>query len=82
MARHYHVTETTPGYLPDSEPATFTNRKRAVSYAFSLVRELREDDYKVTGRDGDYYGETYAGDLGRAIETIECFEDDCGSEAE
>ena len=75
--RHYHVVENTPGYMPDSDPGTFTSRRAAVSYAVSLGRELREQGYTVTGRDGDYYGEQSASDLGRVIETNECHEAEC-----
>jgi hypothetical protein len=76
--RHYHVVENTPGYLPDDmdNPCIFTNRKEAVTYARELADELRELGYRVSGRDGDYYGELHANDLGRAIETMECT-DDC-----
>lgn len=81
QTKHYHVVENTPGYLPDSEPATFTSRRAAVAYAFELVGQLREDGYKVTGRDGDYYAERDASDLGRAIETMEC-DDECETKAE
>jgi hypothetical protein len=66
---HYHVIENTPGYMPDSEPACFSTRGAAVAYARSLARSLREDGYTVSGRDGEYFGERSATDLGRYIGT-------------
>ena len=78
---HYHVVENTPGYLPDSEPATFTSRRDAGSYALSLARELRSDGYHVSGtRETGYYAERDSSDLGRVIEISDCYESDCGEE--
>lgn len=67
----YVVVENTPGYMPDSEPVEFTNRREAGQYALSLARELREQGYRVTGntRDG-YYAERDADDLGRIIKIL------------
>lgn len=79
MRQHYHVIENTPGYLPDSEPATFTNRREANRYAAGLAAELREDGYHVYGsaESGLYSAERSASDLGRAIEVTPCTESDC-----
>lgn len=76
MRSHYHVIESTPGYLPDSDPATFTNKRTAIAHAYSLCRELREDGYRMSGSQGNYSGTTDAKmyDLGRVIETFECCE--------
>lgn len=74
--RRYVVVENTPGYLPDEEPAEFTNRREAGQYALSLARELKEQGYRVTGnmRDG-YYAERDADDLGRIIEILPYYGD-------
>lgn len=65
----YAVTESTPGYMPDGEPAIFTTRGAAQRYAHSLAQGLRGQGYRVTGnmRDG-YRGELHPRDLGRVIE--------------
>lgn len=63
------VIENTPGYMPDSEPAAFTNRKEAASYAYSLAKDLRDQGYKVIGSDGFYDATLHANDLGRVITT-------------
>ena len=75
--RHYHVIENTPGYMPDTEGSTHTNRREAESYAASLARELREDGYKIDGsaRRGYLYAERDNWDLGRVIEINDCLED-------
>ena len=78
---HYHVCENTPGYLPDSDPATFTSKRDAMAYARSLASELRDDGYHVRGSHGNYYGELDANDLGRVIETSPC-QDGCDTEAD
>lgn len=72
--RHYHVTENTPGYLPENvdNPAVFSSKRSAQSYAYSLAQELREEGYRVSGSEGDYYAELSSSDLGRAIETTAC----------
>lgn len=53
------VIESTPGYLPESDPALFTNKRDAERYAAELARELRELGYAVTGsaRFGVYWAE-------------------------
>ena len=80
---HYHVIENTPGYLPESEPATFTNKREAGQYAYSLARELREAGYSVSGNQSDgYYGEMHSNDLGRVIEITECQESDCADNSD
>jgi hypothetical protein len=70
--------------LPESDPAVFSSRRAAESYAASLARELREEGYRCSGaaRDGQIYAEQDADDLGRVIEVTECFEDreDCNTE--
>lgn len=71
MKCRYVVVENTPGYLPDEEPAEFTNRREAGQYALSLARELRTQGYQVKGnmRVG-YYAERDADDLGRIIKIL------------
>lgn len=72
------VVENTPGYLPDSEPAGFPNRKDANRYAAELARTLREDGYVVYGSaQSGYYAAEMPGDaydLGRVIEVHENWE--------
>ena len=80
--RGYHVLESTPGYMPDVEPAHFNSLRAARSYALDLARELREAGYRVSGARGDYYGERSARDLGRIIETVPCEEAECQGEEE
>lgn len=72
----YVVVEFTPGFLPDGEPAEFTNKREAQQYALSLARELREQGYKVKGnmRIG-YYAEKSPDDLGRIIEVLPYYGD-------
>ncbi len=69
----YVVVENTPGYLPDSEPASFVRKQDALDHMRDLAEELREDGYKVRGsmREGGYYGERHSNDLGRVIELSE-----------
>ena len=43
--RHYVVIENTPGYLPESEPATFRSKAAAQSYMLDLQSELREQGF-------------------------------------
>lgn len=71
MKCRYVVMENTPGYMPDTEPAEFANRREVGQYALSLARELREQGYRVTGnmREG-YYAERDADDLGRIIKIL------------
>ncbi len=52
------VVENTPGYLPDSEPADFTEYADAVSYANELADQLEEDGYECDrswASSGNYY---------------------------
>lgn len=72
MKCRYVVVESTPGYTPDTEPAEFTNRREAGQYALALARELRELGYRVYGsmKEGYYYAERDADDLGRVIEIL------------
>lgn len=70
----YVVVEYTPGYMPDVEPAEFTNKREAQQYALSLARELRELGYVVKGNmHSGYYAERDADDLGRIITVTECY---------
>jgi hypothetical protein len=74
----YYVTENTPGYLPDTEPATFEGIKQAEDYADSLAMELINmpdetwtvvlNDFVKNSGHGRIYLERYPGDLGRVIE--------------
>lgn len=83
MKAHWHVIENTPGYLPDSDPATFASLEDAMNYAADLAEELKEDGYQVDDEgDGNYYAERDARDLGRVIETMECDESECLNEEE
>lgn len=74
MKRTYIVAESIPGYLPDTEPVEFTNRREAGRYALTLARELRGLGYVVKGnmRIG-YYAERDADDLGRIITITESY---------
>ena len=78
MPRGYHVIENTPGYMPESEPAHFNNKRDAQAYMAELARELRADGYHVSGnqRTG-YYAERSRADLGRVIALWDCEEDAC-----
>ncbi|AEJ40878.1 hypothetical protein TPY_2718 [Sulfobacillus acidophilus TPY] len=70
---HYHVIESTPGYLPDTEPACFTTLRDAQRYAAELARELRDQGYRVSGTaETGYVAEDpdKMADLGRVIEVI------------
>jgi hypothetical protein len=40
------VIESTPGYLPESEPAEFDEYADAVAYAHELADELEEQGYQ------------------------------------
>lgn len=72
------VVENTPGYMPESIPAAFTNRQDADRYAAELARELRDEGYSVSGsaRDGGYSAERNADDLGRVIEISRAAEEE------
>jgi hypothetical protein len=77
-ARRYSVVENTPGYMPDSDPATFHTRSEATAYAVSLVNEYREDSMsRVTGsaKEGSWQIEDLAAisDLGRVIEVVDLY---------
>lgn len=70
------VIESTPGYMPDSEPADFEDYSDAVAYANELADELEEDGYSCDrswASSGNYYAikctrsDTVAPDLGRFI---------------
>lgn len=66
------VTENTPGYLPDSEPAGFKLKSEALRYAADLASDLREAGYRVTGSRGFYnaWDDSKIADLGRVVETV------------
>src|SRR5687767_9518918 len=61
MKPAYIVIQNMVGYMPENEPAIFTNRRRAVSYAYETAREMREyilegkRNARIDGVDGDYY---------------------------
>ena len=71
----YSVIENVPGYLPDSNPATFSTRREAESYARDLASELRDEGWKVTGSasNGGYQAANpeLIHDLGRVIEVVD-----------
>lgn len=72
----YVVIESTPGYLPDAEPADFVDYSDAVAYANELCNELVKAGYSVdrswASRDNYFaaYAERDADDLGRYVEVI------------
>jgi hypothetical protein len=73
--RQWAVSESTPGYLADSEPARFSTKRQAERYAVELVGELRADGYRVSGsaKLGIWHGthpERIA-DLGRVVEVYD-----------
>jgi hypothetical protein len=70
------VIESTPGYMPESEPAEFVEYSDAVAYANELADELEEQGYTTDrswASSGNYYAikaersDTVAPDLGRFI---------------
>lgn len=65
----YVVVDNTPGYLPDSDPADFTNLRDARSFAASIASEYREDGNKVSKFSGSRWTEYHVedGSLGRVI---------------
>lgn len=74
MRRVYVVAESIPGYMPEAEPAEFTNRREAGQYALTLARELRELGYRVRGNmHVGYYAERDDEDLGRIITITESY---------
>jgi len=77
-AHGYVVMESTPGYLPDVEPAWFGSLRQAERYAATLARALRECGYTVKGsaQGGCYYAERDPDDLGLVIEIVEAEEPD------
>lgn len=84
MTQHWHVVENTPGYLPESDPATFDTEQEARDYAKSLADEFREEAryrkpgaIRSDGFGGYVIGEPNSGDLGRVIEVMVCEEQSC-----
>lgn len=85
--RHFHVTENTPGYLPDSDDTNrFEDEAEAIAYADTLADELAESIWEGNG--GTEPGQTGKGtgyiltmdptrehDLGRVIAVDTCYED-------
>jgi hypothetical protein len=70
------VVESTPGYMPESEPAEFLEYADAVAYANELADELEEQGYTTDrgwASSGNYLAikaersDTVAPDLGRFI---------------
>jgi hypothetical protein len=79
----YTVIENTPGYLPDAEPADFTEYRDAVEYANDLADQLEGEGYRtdrsIASRDNYYAVSAYRNDpydLGRVIEVVLNDEDD------
>lgn len=79
------VTESTPGYMPDDDPAIFTEYSEATAYANELADELEEQGYTCDrgwASSGNYFAvhctrdDTVAPDLGRCIAVEQCEEDD------
>ncbi len=83
--RHFHVTENTPGYLPDSDDDSyFSAETDAIAYADELADELAESiaegggDPQQSGLGTGYVltmDSTRQYDLGRVIAVDTCFED-------
>jgi len=65
----YIVIENTPGCLPEAEPVEFDTRSEAVSFANSLLLELRELGYRVK-RNGHlrWQATQHHLDVGRVVE--------------
>jgi hypothetical protein len=70
MKTKYVVVESTPGYMPDSDPIECTSKKEAGQIALGLARELREDGYFVYGNMQDGYDCPSYMTLGRVIEIL------------
>jgi hypothetical protein len=73
------VIESTPGYLPETEPVDFEDYSEAVSYLNELADELEEQGYETdrSWASSDNLAavhatrtDTVAPDLGRSIEII------------
>ena len=86
------VIENTPGYLPDSEPAEFTEYAEAVAYMNELAAEYENDpdgdytvEYGIASRDNFaaviVHDNSRIHDLGRVIEVIRDDDDDEEEEA-
>jgi hypothetical protein len=81
--RGYHVLESMPGYMPDTEPVHFNSLTNARAYMAELARELRDSGYKVYGNKTRGYAAYQRGDehdLGRVIEIYDCDEAECQNE--
>ena len=59
----YYVIACFPGCMPENEPVSFTNRRKANAYALDQARESRDshnqgthrsERVSITGRDGYY----------------------------
>jgi hypothetical protein len=80
VSRHWHVTENTPGYLPESDPFVTRSRSQARRHAIELRSGLRELGYRVvTGSiaEGTVWLAQGTEDLGRVVEIIECSDPSC-----
>jgi len=70
----YIVIESTPGYMPDSEPAEFDTYDEAIEYAERLGQELMEQGYPAPTCDHSgpefiqWHTARDSRDLGRVIE--------------
>jgi hypothetical protein len=87
-ARHYHVIENVPGYMPMSDPDTCTTKREAEQCAKYRADRYRNDwdgNYRITGNQHDGYtisdlDRTH--DLGVVINIAECAEIACLEELE
>ncbi len=80
--KHYHAGWNIEGYIPETDPAMFSNRKDAVKYVSEAARRQVDDsydlpdEYQVTvskrGADGDYWVND-----GRALDTHYWVSDPC-----
>lgn len=86
MARHYHVVQNVPGYLPESDPDYASTLTEARQLAKERADRFREDDdirYRVAGnmRDGYYVTDpTREHDLGVVININECSDSECSED--
>jgi hypothetical protein len=79
-SKHYHAGWNTEGYMPEDDPAMFTNRKDAVRYVSEEARLQVEQAYDIDikvevskrGADGDYWVND-----GRALDTHYWVTDPC-----
>ena len=75
---HYHVMESTPGCLPESDPACCDSLQAARDVALSLKRVLQDSGYTVPGNirtEGAYWARQGGSD--RVVEIVPVLSGDC-----